>query len=91
MAIEGTVTASSSRKFSRTVTRVPGQRISSVLGMVARTGTVPVVGSTVFSIMVTCPAALRGSPGTSTSMFADSLASEARNSGRLRCGSENVT
>ena len=47
----------SSRKVSRTVTSVPGHRSSSVFGMVARTGTVPVVVSTVFSIIVTWPLA----------------------------------
>ena len=38
------MTASSSRKVSRTCTSVPGHSSSSVFGMVARTGTVPVGG-----------------------------------------------
>ena len=52
-AAEGTVTACSSRNVICTVTSVPGQSSSFSLGMVARTGTIPVGASTLFSIIVT--------------------------------------
>jgi len=45
------VTASSWRNVNRTCTSVPGHSNSSVFGMVARTSTVPVGASTLFSII----------------------------------------
>ncbi len=47
----------STRNVSSVVTRVPGQSTSSLFGMVARMVTMPVAGSTVFSIIVTWPLA----------------------------------
>ena len=46
-----------SRSVSCAVTSVPGHSTSSVFGMVARTITMPVLGSTVFSIIETWPLA----------------------------------
>src|SRR5215467_10660254 len=82
IAVDGTVTASSSRNVNPTVTNVPGHSNSSVFGLVARTGTVPVGASTLFSIMVTWPPARRGSPGMIASIKALSFASAWRRSGR---------
>src|SRR5262249_28165416 len=81
-AVDGTVTAFSSRNVSCTVTKVPGHSNSSAFGMVARTGTVPVGASTLFSIIVTWPLARRGSPGMIASIVALSLASAWRRSGK---------
>ena len=55
MATEGTTTASSTRTFSLVVTSVPGHSVSLGLSMIARTVTMPVATSTVFSIIATLP------------------------------------
>ena len=90
-AVGGTTTASSSRNVSSTRTSVPGQSSPSAFGMVARTVTVPVAGSIVFSIIETWPLPRRVSPGMIAWMVAVSAASASRNAGRLFCGSANAT
>ena len=74
-----------------TLTSVPGHNSSSAFGMVARTGTVPVGASTLFSIMVTSPLARRDSPGIIATMVAVLSVSAWRRSGSSLCDTEKVT
>ena len=59
--------------------------------MVARIITMPVAGSTVFSIMLTAPPDRRVSPGTIASTVAVSACSAWRTSGSVFCGTEKLT
>ena len=90
-AAAGTVTRSSVRSVSAVLTSVPGHSSSFSFGIVARTVTMPVAGSTVFSIIVTWPVSRASLPGTIASSVAVSAASAARTSGRLRCGTVKDT
>ncbi len=91
-AVEGTTTAcGSTRKVNSVVTKVPGHNSSSLFGIVARMITMPVAGSTVFSIIVTWPLARFVSPGTIASMVAVFAANAARISGSTFCVTVKLT